>query len=310
MAEAQVNKAPLEDLMVAMDVVDTLRHERGIAARELDSEGRRERLLNRLREMYQAQGLDVPDHILEEGIDALEQERFQYQPVEPSWRTKLAKVWVSRGRWKKPVGIMAVIAALFGGAHVVTDVLPERQQQAAQAEMIEQMPAQLKSSLNTIKRVAKNPAIAVDAENKLKLAQQALADKNYSRAEALHANLKNMASQLQQEYTIRVVSRPGERSGVWRLPDVNTSSKNYYLIVEAVDSSNNVIALDVLSEESNTRKKVKTWGLRVNRNTFEKIAADKQDDGIIQDNKVGKKLVGYLTPQFSISTTGATITEW
>ena len=44
--------------------------------------------------------------------------------------------------------------------------------------------------------------------------------------------------------------------------------------------------------------------------TFYKVAADKNDDGIIQGNKVGKKAIGYLKPVFSIPTSGATITEW
>jgi len=38
------DKAPLEDLMAAMDVVDTLRHDQSLAERELDGDGRRERL--------------------------------------------------------------------------------------------------------------------------------------------------------------------------------------------------------------------------------------------------------------------------
>jgi len=120
------NKAPLEELMVAMDVVDTLRHDQSIAERELDGEGRRERLLERLRDMYTAQGIDVPDHVLQEGIDALEQERFKYEPVSKSWRTKIARMWVSRGRWGKPVGFLGVVASLFSGFYVVNDVLPER----------------------------------------------------------------------------------------------------------------------------------------------------------------------------------------
>lgn len=310
MTEALQKQAPLEDLMVAMDVVDTLRHERGIATRELDNEGRRERLLARLREMYQAQGIEVPDHVLKEGIEALEQERFQYQPVEPSWKTKLAQLWVSRGRWKKPIGIVAVIASLFGGAYVVTDVLPEQQQQAAQEKMIVEMPAKLDASLRRIKTMTNDPEIVDDAQRQLKLAKQSLSNKNYSQAQSFQANLKSMATQLQQEYTIRVVSRQGVQSGVWRIPDVNQSRKNYYLVVEAIDAKNNVIALDVLSEESNKRKKVKMWGLRVNQQTFQRVADDKRDDGIIQDNRVGKKIIGTLTPKFSISTTGATITEW
>ena len=310
MTEALQKQAPLEDLMVAMDVVDTLRHERGIATRELDNEGRRERLLARLREMYQAQGIEVPDHVLKEGIEALEQERFQYQSVEPSWKTKLAQLWVARGRWKKPIGIVAVIASLFGGAYVVTDVLPEQQQQATQEKMSAEMPAQLDASLRRIKTITNDPEIVDDAQRQLKLAKQSLANNNYSQAQSYQTNLKNMATQLQQEYTIRVVSRQGVQSGVWRIPDVNQSRKNYYLVVEAINAKNKVVALDVLSEESNKSKKVKMWGLRVNQQTFQRVADDKRDDGIIQDNRVGRKAMGTLTPKFSIPTTGATITEW
>jgi len=85
---------------------------------------------------------------------------------------------------------------------------------------------------------------------------------------------------------------------------------NYYLIVEAIDKRNNVVAVDVLNEENNKRQRKKVWGLRVNETTFQKIAADKRDDGIIQNNKVGQKTLGYLKPTFNIATTGATITEW
>jgi len=85
-SELAQNKTQLEDVMAAMDVVDTLRHEQGIAERELDTQGRRERLLKRLRDLYQAQGIEVSDRVLKEGIDALEQKRFEYVPVNPSWR--------------------------------------------------------------------------------------------------------------------------------------------------------------------------------------------------------------------------------
>ena len=310
MSDVLEKQAPLEDLMAAMDVVDTLRHERDIAVRELDGEGRQERLLARLRELYQAQGIDVPEHVLQEGIDALEQERFQYQPVAPSWSTKLAKIWVTRGRWGKPMGFLAVVASMFSGVYFVTDVLPEKQQQAALEKAIAAMPAQLDASMSTIRIIAKNPDVIREAESKVLSAKQAIANQEFSNAEQVLRNVKAVAGDLQQEYSIRVVSRPGESSGIWRVPDVNESGKNYYLIVEAVDAKNNVVELNVLSEESNIRKKVKTWGLRVNQQTFQRVATDKQDDGIIQSNRVGKKQIGYLLPQFSIPTTGATITEW
>lgn len=297
------SKAPLEELMVAMDVVDTLRHDQSIAERELDGEGRRERLLERLRDMYTAQGIEVPDHVLQEGIDALEQERFKYEPVASSWRTKFAHFWVSRGRWGKPVGFMAVVASLFSGVYVVTDVLPERNLRA-------ELPKQVISSLNAITNTAKNPEIVAQAQSYASSAKQALADQDLPEAQSIVASMQRVYTQLQQDYSIRVISRPGENSGVFRNPPGNPSGRNYYLIVEAVDKNNRVLELTIINQENNKEARKKTWGLRVNEETFYKIAADKRDDGIIQANTVGKKAAGYLKPEFSIPTTGATITEW
>ena len=43
---------------------------------------------------------------------------------------------------------------------------------------------------------------------------------------------------------------------------------------------------------------------------FEQVAADKRDDGIIQNNRFGVKKRGYLTPEYLMPTTGAAITRW
>ena len=303
MADQAQAKAPLEDLMAAMDVVDTLRHEQGIAARELDGEGRRERLLERLRNMYSAQGIDVPDRVLQEGIDALEQERFQYTPVPSNWKTRWARLWVTRGRWGKPVGFLALVASLFSGFYVVNDVLPERQMRNA-------LPAQIQTSLQEIRQVAKNPEIISDAEQQAGLARRAIARQDYDDAQVIVGDMQSVAKILGTEYSIRVISRPRENSGVWRVPPDNPKGRNYYLIVEAVDANSEVVAIDVLNQENNKRESKKTWGLRVSEQAFQKVAADKQDDGIIQDNKIGQKAFGYLKPTFSVATTGATITEW
>ena len=296
-------QAPLEDLMAAMDVVDTLRHQAGIAERELDGEGRRERLLLRLRELYHAQGIDVPDHVLQEGIDALEQERFQYHPVAKSWRTRLAGAWVLRKRWVPPVSILAALIVLLCSVYFFMDVLPERKLRAG-------IPGALDSSFNTITAIAKDPQIIEQARTRVAQARQALADDELDRAQQIQSEIEALRERLRNYYAIRVVSRQGEMSGVWRIPDINSSSRNYYLIVEAVDRDNRVVAMEILNEETNRRQTVETWGIRVDENTFNRIAADKQDDGIIQDNQVGAKQPGYLEPTFSIQTSGGKITKW
>lgn len=297
------DKAPLEDIMTAMDVVDTLRHDQTIAERELDGEGRRDRLLERLRNMYAAQGIDVPDHVLEEGIDALEQERFKYRPVEPSWRTKLAHVWVSRSRWGKPIGFLAIVAIAFYGYYFISDVLPERALRGG-------LPNQVQSAFSSIIAVAKNPEVVNQAKISSANAYRAIDEEDFETAQAIVANMQTVKSQLTLEYNVRVISRPNQNSGIWRNPPNNPNGKNYYLIVEAIDKTNRVVELPILNQENNQAVRKTEWGLRVSEETFYKVAADKSDDGIIQSNSVGEKTAGYLKPVFSIPTSGATITEW
>lgn len=303
MPESAHQSAALEDIMVAMDVVDTLRHQEKLVARELDGDGRRERLLSRLKDMYAAQGIDVPDHVLEEGISALEQERFQYQAVPSSWRTRVARLWVSRTRWSKPVGFLAVLAAIFYGVYFTAEVLPQRQ-------LLSGLPAQIGASLTHIRSIAKTPEIVAEAERIAANARSALTAGNTEVAESVVANLTSLEAQLSQSYRLRIVVRPNKQSGIWRQPPTNTSGRNYYLIVEAIDARNRPIELTIFNEESNKAARVTSWGLRVDEETFYRVAADKKDDGIIQDNIVGQKPVGALQPEYLVATSGATITEW
>ncbi|MEO0368828.1 MAG: DUF6384 family protein [Pseudomonadota bacterium] len=303
LGQVRLEETKLEDLMAAMDVVDSLRHDKQAVARELDEEGRRERLLTRLREMYQAQGIDVPDYVLLEGIKALEEERFKYVPVAPSWRTRLARIWVSRSRWGKPMGFLTVLAGLFSGFYVVSDVLPEQQRRAA-------LPTQIESTTNGIIAVAKNSDVITEAIEQKKAADALLQDDNYEGASRLLSELERVNDRLLQEYRLRVVSKLNQSSGVWRIPPADPGGRNYYLIVEAVRNDGEIVPLDIVNEEDNSTKRVKTWGLRVNEQTFNQVAADKRDDGIIQKNLVGKKRRGYLQPDFDVPTSGGTITQW
>ena len=293
----------LEDVMAAMDVVDTLRHEQGIAERELDSEGRRERLLNRLRDLYQAQGIEVSDRILEEGINALEEERFEYVGVESNWQTKLAHVWVSRGRWGKPVGFFALLCVVFLLIYFIVEVYPERQIRAG-------LPEKIETSLSQIQSLSSNASVYESALEQADSARRAIENDDYQQAQRLTEDLESISKRLDAQYTIRVVSRIDENSGVWRVPPDNPDARNFYLIVEALDSRNQVVNVDVLNQENNKRESVEVWGVRVSEQTFYQIAEDKRDDGIIQNNQVGQKKRGDLEPVFSIDTTGAAITEW
>ena len=289
--------------MVEMDDVDTLRHRDLIVDRELDSEGRRQRLLERLREIYEAQGIEVSDAALSAGVAALEEDRFSYTPTTGGFSLKLARLYVSRGRWIKPLAGVLGLGLLIWFVWLYTVQLPE-------ARLLEALPAQIKVSYDRIKEISESEAATERAGTLVDQALQSLARKDRSKVEDRLGELQALLRDLETAYEVRIVSRPNEVSAIWRVPDINPDARNYYLIVEAVTASGSVVPLRVHNEEDGRTYQASKWGLRVDEATFEAIADDKRDDGIVQDNVVGGKAVGQLEPEYRIRTTGATITDW
>src|SRR5512144_2981355 len=148
--------APLDDVMLAMDVVDSLRHADKLVERELGSEERDRQLKERLRQLYAAQGIDVPEHILEEGVAALREDRFVYRPPPAGLGRSLALVWVRRGRWLKALAVAAgILAALIGGWYFGVKLPAERQVAEQAREIGETLPRQLRSERDRILAVSK-----------------------------------------------------------------------------------------------------------------------------------------------------------
>ncbi len=52
------------------------------------------------------------------------------------------------------------------------------------------------------------------------------------------------------------------------------------------------------------------FAVRVPEATYNRVAADKQDNGIIEDDQIGSKPRGSLSPRFRMPTTGGYITQW
>jgi hypothetical protein len=298
-AEGAAGKPPLDDVMLAMDVVDTLRRKERLVQRELDSGERERALKKRLRRIYAAQGIEVSDAVLDEGVRALEQDRFVYKPPPKSFATTLARMYVSRGAWGKWVlGGLAALAVVLVAWQLLV-VAPR----AALPERLTAMHAEVTA-------LAEEPSANARADRLLATGEQALRDGDTGAAQTALDDLQALRRQLEADYSIRIVARPGERSGVWRVPEANPDARNYYLIVEAIGPRGQTLAVPITNEETGGTELVETWGLRVDEATFESVAADKRDDGIIQADLVGRKPAGRLTPNYRLPTTGAAITDW
>jgi hypothetical protein len=362
MAEIAAPKQPLDEVMLAMDVVDTLRHRQLLVERELASDERDQRMLERLRQIYASQGLEVPEHVLEEGVRALHEKRFVYEPRSGGVSLGLARLYVERGKWLRRAGIGVASLALIGAVYLVAVVWPQQRESQALgmlaqdaesartrlAQSIEDaelrqggerihgrlraaldagdqekaaaafkdlntflgMPKALIAARDGAVAAATVPEAASQARASYADGMAALKAGDTNRADAALDRLEKLRARLSESYRLRIVSDPGERSGVWRVSAANPNSRNYYIIVDAIDAGGAPVKVSITSEEDGRNSQVTRWGIRVDEGTFNRIRTDKEDDGIIQANNFGAKERGQLEYTYRYPTTGGAITSW
>jgi hypothetical protein len=300
----------LDEVMLAMDVVDTLRHQEDLVEKELSQENRDEALKARLRELYEGQGLEVSDHILDEGIQALKESRFVYTPPPPSFARTMARLWVRRASIAKVGVVVLALAAAAIGWQVWSSRSERAATERARIELSSVLPRELSAAVEMTRKEAK-VASAQEAVNTLAAdGRAALAAGDATQARAAISQLAALRAKLAQQYVLRIVSRPGERTGFFRIPDVNQNSRNYYLIVEAIAPDGKVLSMPILNEENGKTETVTKWGVRVPKGTFDAVRRDKQDDGIVENNRLGEKKRGALKVDYLMPVLGGTITKW
>lgn len=296
---AATERPPLDDLMLAMDVVDTLRRRERLVERELDEAGRAQDLTQRLKRIYEQQGIDVPDHVIEQGVAALKEDRFTYKPPDSGIARRLALLYVKRSGWGKWVGGGAAAAVLAAAVNYFAFVAPDKA-----------LPGELLETHQAVLDLAASDNAKTVVQQMYETGSSALQRDDTDAAKGAIAQLEQLRLLLQQEFVVQIVNRPGERSGVWRVPDVNQKARNLYIVVEALSPTGERLEVPVTSEETGRTELVQAWGLRVDEATFEAVKRDKQDDGIIENDRFGYKNRGYLKPDYEMPTSGGAITRW
>jgi hypothetical protein len=150
----------LDELMMAMDVVDTIRHSELVVERELAQGDRDAALRARLREIYRGQGLEVSDAAIDQGIKALRESRFAYTPPAPGFGRSLALFWIRRGVYGRWVGSALVVATALWGINYFGFELPrQRAVEQARIELSEELPRALQAAAGAARVETRDPAV-------------------------------------------------------------------------------------------------------------------------------------------------------
>jgi Family of unknown function (DUF6384) len=301
----------LDDVMIAMDVVDTLRHREDLVRRELNEEGRESELIARLRQIYHDQGIEVPDKVLAEGVKALKDSRFVYTAPPPGWKRALLTLWANRQLHGKRFGIAAAaLVALLGGYYLFVTRPAKIAKEQARIEITETLPKQLRQAYADVLAISNDEAAKQKASALQTEAEGAIRAGDRASMLKIKAELAGLREEVMRQYTLTIVSRAGESTGVWRRPPHGSQARNYYLIVEAITPQGEKLSLPIRNEETGTVVTVSKFGVRVPPDTFETVARDKRDDGIVQKNQFGVKQRGMLAVNYEMPFEGGFITSW
>src|SRR5262245_49396398 len=201
--------ARLDDVMIAMDVVDTLRHRDRLVERELSDEVNDQQMVERLRALYKSQGIDVSDGVIAEGVRALKESRFVYTPSPPGFKRTLATWWVRRGTYGKwAAGGVAALALIVAFYHFTVVRPREKAAEMARIEITETLPRQLAAAHQAVKTEARDPSVQQQADAILAQGQSALDRRNLADVRAAIAELDRIAAQLRREYLLHIPGRP------------------------------------------------------------------------------------------------------
>lgn len=143
---AQNRDFDLNDVMLTMDVVDTLRYRRQVVERELATEDHDQAMIEKVRKIYADQGLDVSDEVIAAAVAALREERFTYKPPRSGFNRMLANLYVRRGLWFKIIGAAVVILVCALLVYRFTVSGPAKRQLARATAAVEQAWEQFQAS--------------------------------------------------------------------------------------------------------------------------------------------------------------------
>jgi len=385
-----------DDVMVAMDVVDTIRHEKNLVETELSGPERERALVAKLRDIYRAQGLEVSDDVLQKGVAALEERRFVHEPLKPGLNRTLATLYVRRGKYafRSAVAAVALVAAVAVPKtiyHFAVAVPKERAAAELNMALTEKLPRELndavaaavlvardvpsadvqlsalertkqdglaalaardadkaRKAIATIvdirkqletraaaairERESREAAAGLTAEAAALIADARAAAREPSAAKAVEtlavdlervaktgdrgafatakAKLVNLTDEIKLPLTIKIVDRPKVMAGIFRMRNNDPRTKVYYLVVEAVRPDGTAVPRQIRNVETDRTETVTTWAIRVSEGTYSKVAADKKNDGFINERDIGSKPAGALDIVWSVTTGGETITKW
>ena len=288
--------------MLAMDVVDTLRHRERLVERELNENVRDEQLVARLRELYKSQGIEVPDRIIQEGVKGLKESRFVYTPPRPGLARTLALFWVRRERSTASGSAPPLRSSRSFSAPINTASCAPREQaaEATRVELSQILPRDLDALHQAIVAEAQVPEARELADALHAQGEAAVQRGNAQEARQVVANLDTLASQIRQEYRLLIAGRPEDETGFFR-EHPSFQGRAYFVVVDAVDARGLPVGFPSATTRRTRRRPCRALPCAFRSRPSTPFATTRRRTASCRTPSLAQKRRGYLEPEFKMA---------
>ncbi len=306
----------LHEMLQIMDVARAVREEQVTVEQQFEIDAVRARI----RERLVAAQVETGEHATPAEIDTAIEVYFEnlhvYRDPPGSWQTAIARLYVRRR------GLLA-IGALLGAVGVSGWLMFSSTMPWSNANQAARALATAEDSART--QLGVLTGLAQDEESQQAVTQLATefhaADAANDRVaiDAVSPQMVRLRTVLEEEYDIVIVSGTGRTSlvdRIWDAPD-GQSSTAFYAIVEARDRGGRILSRRIANAEGRETKSVTTWGEQIPKPVFDRLAADKTSDGILNETRFAEKKRGSQQERVTISgpdgkplERGQRITNW
>lgn len=309
----QTEDLALGEMLKILDAAGALRKERMRASLALEEEETRRLLRERLMEAARVSGDRVSPAEVDAAIERYYATLHAFEPAPRGWQRTLAHLYIRRGRIAAIGGGLLIWATLvwwlfLSGIGPFSKAGRQRRALDAALESIEE-------SREELTALAVEPDVDRLVEERWLRAQELREAGQVEQLQVLEVELDELGAELRLDYSLRIVSEPGKRSGVRQ--DFNDQLSGHYLIVEALDDDGNPVRLPVRDAEDDRVRVVSRWGELVPEAVYDRVAEDKRADGIVDERLVAEKERGHRSPRVVLLGTDGSpieltrqITEW
>jgi len=280
----------LKEMATIMDVASQLRREQAVVEQQLNLDQVKQALRERLLDAAKLSGGSVTVEQVDTAVAQYYDRLHTYREPGLGWSTAVAHVWIRRrGLGALLLGVLGLwlfyLALLYSGS-LPGAIRDER--------LARQQFARIQSQLLAIEKLSDQPESLEWVRTARQTAEGLLEQRSVSPMSELAAELDSMAERLAAEYTVTILSAPGEQSGTERLynDESGTRLSGFYVFVEARDPRGKVLTLPITNRETGKVERVTRWGEQVPPEVFDRLLADKQADGVLDETLFAVKKRG------------------